>query len=106
MPSIWRTLIFKVPTPQLLERLVTELDELYTQIDKMPDKQDARGDLYEYMLSKLAQAGTNGQFRTPRHIIRMMVEFNGIYSQATLFATLPVVQVAFLVAAGQYLKER
>lgn len=61
--------IFKVPTPQLLERLVTELDELYTQIDKMPDKQDARGDLYEYMLSKLAQAGTNGQFRTPRHII-------------------------------------
>lgn len=66
--------IFKVPTPQLLERLVTELDELYTQIDKMPDKQDARGDLYEYMLSKLAQAGTNGQFRTPRHIIRMMVE--------------------------------
>ena len=65
--------IFKVPTPQLLERLVTELDELYTQIDKMPDKQDARGDLYEYMLSKLAQAGTNGQFRTPRHIIRMMV---------------------------------
>ena len=40
----------------------------------MPDKQDARGDLYEYMLSKLAQAGTNGQFRTPRHIIRMMVE--------------------------------
>ena len=32
------------------------------------------GDLYEYMLSKLTTAGTNGQFRTPRHIIRMMVE--------------------------------
>ena len=66
--------IFKVPTPQLLEKIVTALDELYDLIDKQPDKKDARGDLYEYMLSKLSTAGTNGQFRTPRHIIRMMVE--------------------------------
>ncbi len=66
--------IFKVPTPQLLEKIVTTLDEMYAYIDKLPDKQDARGDLYEYMLSKLSTAGTNGQFRTPRHIIRMMVE--------------------------------
>lgn len=66
--------IFKVPTPQLLEKIVTALDEMYAYIDKLPDKQDARGDLYEYMLSKLSTAGTNGQFRTPRHIIRMMVE--------------------------------
>ncbi|WP_334301099.1 N-6 DNA methylase [Alkaliphilus sp. B6464] len=35
---------------------------------------DANGDLYEYLLSKVATAGTNGQFRTPRHIIKMMVE--------------------------------
>ena len=66
--------IFKVPTPQLLEKIVTALDEMYELIDKQKDKQDARGDLYEYMLSKLSTAGTNGQFRTPRHIIRMMVE--------------------------------
>ena len=66
--------IFKVPTPQLLEKIVTSLDELYDLLDKLPDKRDARGDLYEYMLSKLSTAGTNGQFRTPRHIIRMMVE--------------------------------
>jgi type I restriction enzyme M protein len=44
-------------------------------IDKLPEKKnDMRGDVYEYMLSKLSTAGTNGQFRTPRHIIRMMVE--------------------------------
>lgn len=66
--------IFKVPTPQLLEKIVTALDEMYDNMDKLPYKQDARGDLYEYMLSKLSTAGTNGQFRTPRHIIRMMVE--------------------------------
>lgn len=66
--------IFKVPTPQLLEKIVTSLDDMYLYIDQLPDKQDARGDLYEYMLSKLSTAGTNGQFRTPRHIIRMMVE--------------------------------
>ena len=97
--------IFKVPTPQLLERLVTELDELYTQIDKMPDKQDARGDLYEYMLSKLAQAGTNGQFRTPRHIIRMMVELMDLQPGDTICD--PACGTSgFLVAAGQYLKEK
>jgi len=66
--------IFKVPTPQLLEKIVTSLDDLYAFIEQLPDKKDARGDLYEYMLSKLSTAGTNGQFRTPRHIIRMMVD--------------------------------
>lgn len=49
--------IFKVPTPQLLEKIVTALDDIYAYIDKLPDKQDARGDLYEYMLSKLSTAG-------------------------------------------------
>ena len=38
------------------------------------DKEDVRGDVYEYLLSKLNTAGRNGQFRTPRHIIKMMVE--------------------------------
>jgi type I restriction enzyme M protein len=44
-------------------------------IDKLPITEgDAKGDLYEYLLSKLTTAGINGQFRTPRHIIRFMVE--------------------------------
>ena len=62
--------IFKVPTPQLLEKIITSLDELYAYLEKLPDRQDARGDLYEYMLSKLSTAGANGQFRTPRHVRR------------------------------------
>lgn len=60
--------IFKIPTPQLLEQIVTAMDEIDWK------DSDIRGDFYEYLLSKIATAGTNGQFRTPRHIIRMMVE--------------------------------
>lgn len=60
--------IFKIPTPQLLEQIVTAMDEIDWK------DSDIRGDLYEYLLSKIATAGTNGQFRTPRHIIRMMVD--------------------------------
>ena len=51
------------------------LANVVEQIDGMPmEDRDTKGDLYEYMLSKLTTAGTNGQFRTPRHIIKMMVE--------------------------------
>jgi type I restriction enzyme M protein len=60
--------VFIIPTPQLLERVVTKLDALPM------DRRDIKGDLYEYLLAKIATAGQNGQFRTPRHIIRMMVE--------------------------------
>ena len=96
--------IFKVPTPQLLEKIVTSLDELYAFIEKLPDKQDARGDLYEYMLSKLATAGTNGQFRTPRHIIRMMVELLDLQPGDRICD--PACGTSgFLVSAGEYLKE-
>jgi len=96
--------IFKVPTPQLLEKIITSLDEVYALIDKQPDKQDARGDLYEYMLSKLSTAGTNGQFRTPRHIIRMMVELLDLQPGDTICD--PACGTSgFLVAAGEYLKE-
>jgi type I restriction enzyme M protein len=59
--------IFKIPTAQLLEQIVTAMDEIDWK------NSDIRGDLYEYLLSKIATAGTNGQFRTPRHIIKMMV---------------------------------
>lgn len=96
--------IFKVPTPQLLEKIVTSLDDMYAYIEQLPDKQDARGDLYEYMLSKLSTAGTNGQFRTPRHIIRMMVELLDLQPSDTICD--PACGTSgFLVAAGEYLKE-
>jgi len=57
-----------IPSPALLSRVVDMLD-------KVPmDNRDTNGDLYEYMLAKIASAGQNGQFRTPRHVIQLMVE--------------------------------
>lgn len=57
-----------IPTPALLAKVVDMIDDV-----PMEDR-DTKGDLYEYMLAEIAQAGQNGQFRTPRHIIRLMVE--------------------------------
>lgn len=65
--------IFKLPTPILLSKVVDSLDEIYKLMNEIQSV-DVRGDVYEYLLSKIAQSGRNGQFRTPRHIIRMMVE--------------------------------
>ena len=65
--------IFKLPTPLLLSKVVDCLDDIYTQMAQLHDR-DIRGDVYEYLLSKISQSGLNGQFCTPRHIIRMMVE--------------------------------
>ncbi|MDD7593893.1 MAG: N-6 DNA methylase [Peptoniphilaceae bacterium] len=48
------------------------MDDPYAKIEGLEDT-DARGDVYEYLLSKLSNSGVNGQFRTPRHIIKMMV---------------------------------
>jgi type I restriction enzyme M protein len=59
---------FIIATPRLLDQVVQLIDKI-----DMKDR-DTKGDLYEYMLSKIASAGTNGQFRTPRHIIKMMVD--------------------------------
>ena len=59
---------FTIPTPALLAKVVD-------MIDQVPmDDRDTKGDLYEYMLGKIASAGQNGQFRTPRHIIKLMVD--------------------------------
>jgi len=97
--------IFKIPTPQLLEKIVTALDEIYELVEKSPDRKDVRGDLYEYMLGQLTTAGTNGQFRTPRHIIRMMVELLDLQPNDTICD--PAAGTSgFLVAAGEYLKEK
>jgi type I restriction enzyme M protein len=60
--------LFMMPTPRVLANVVDQLDSI-----DMSDR-DTKGDLYEYMLGKIASAGQNGQFRTPRHIIQLMVE--------------------------------
>jgi type I restriction enzyme M protein len=59
--------IFMIPNERTLSKIVDGISEL-----DLNDK-DAMGDVYEYILGKMAASGTNGQFRTPRHIIRMMV---------------------------------
>ena len=95
--------IFKIPTPALLESIVTAIDGLYTEMDKLEQK-DTRGDVYEYLLSKLSTAGVNGQFRTPRHIIRMMVEM--MDPKATDIICDPACGTSgFLVGASEYLRE-
>ena len=96
--------IFKIPTPLMLEKIVTAMDEIYAQMEQL-SATDVRGDIYEYLLSKIATAGVNGQFRTPRHIIRMMVEL--VDPKADDVICDPACGTAgFLVAAGEYLKER
>lgn len=60
--------VFLIPTPKVLEKVVAGIDSL-----DMNNK-DIMGDVYEYMLGKIAAAGENGQFRTPRHIIKMIVD--------------------------------
>lgn len=61
---------FKISKPNTLIEVCNLIDEMRIS----EQNQDVQGDLYEYLLSNLAQSGRNGQFRTPRHIIRMMVE--------------------------------
>ena len=95
--------IFKIPTPLMLDKVVTALDEIYDQMAQLRDG-DVRGDVYEYLLSKIATAGVNGQFRTPRHIIKMMVELMAPGPDEVICD--PACGTSgFLVAAGEYLKE-
>ncbi len=95
--------IFKIPTPLMLDKVVTALDEIYDQMARLRDS-DVRGDVYEYLLSKIATAGVNGQFRTPRHIIKMMVELMAPGPDEVICD--PACGTSgFLVAAGEYLKE-
>ncbi|MGX7076148.1 type I restriction-modification system subunit M [Globicatella sanguinis] len=91
--------IFTIPTPRMLETVVTNIDEL---MDDLPLKD--LGDLYEYMLSKLTTAGKNGQFRTPRHIIDMMVEL--VKPTPSDIIIDPAAGTAgFLISAADYLKK-
>jgi len=93
---------FLIPTPKLLQKVVDMVHKL-----NLEDK-DIKGDLYEYLLSKLATAGTNGQFRTPRHIIKMMVEL--MLSSANVTKEFKIYDPAcgtagFLINAIEYLRE-
>ena len=89
--------IFKIPTPQMLTKLVD-------MIDVLPLTPDTKGDLYEYLLSKVATAGTNGQFRTPRHIIDMRVKLMKP-TPSDVIVDPAAGSAGFLVSAQQYLRD-
>ncbi len=90
--------IFKIPTAAMLTKIVDGIDKL-----ELGDE-DSKGDLYEYLLSKVATAGTNGQFRTPRHIINMMVSL--VKPQPDDIIIDPAMGSAgFLIEAQTYLRE-
>ncbi|MFT4087594.1 MAG: class I SAM-dependent DNA methyltransferase, partial [Gordonia sp. (in: high G+C Gram-positive bacteria)] len=89
---------FTIPTPALLSKVVDMLDDI-----PMADR-DTNGDLYEYLLSKIAAAGVNGQFRTPRHIIELMVKMTAPKPGDEICD--PACGTAgFLVAAGEYVRD-
>lgn len=91
--------VFTIPTPRLLSNVVDMLDGI-----DMKDR-DTKGDLYEYLLSKLSTAGRAGQFRTPRHIIKMMVEM--MQPTADDVICDPAAGTCgFLVAASEYFREK
>jgi type I restriction enzyme M protein len=89
---------FTIPTPALLAKVVDLIDQVPME------ERDTKGDLYEYMLGKIATAGQNGQFRTPRHIIRLMVELTAP-GPKDIICDPASGTCGFLVAAGEYLRE-
>lgn len=89
---------FTIPTSALLSKVVDTLDEIPMH------NRDTNGDLYEYMLSKIATAGQNGQFRTPRHIIKLMVDMTAPQPDEEICD--PACGTAgFLIAASDYIRE-
>lgn len=90
---------FTIPTPALLAKVVD-------MVDKVPmEDRDTKGDLYEYMLGKIASAGQNGQFRTPRHIIRLMVEMTAPKPDDVICDPASGT-CGFLVEAGEFLRHK
>jgi type I restriction enzyme M protein len=93
--------MFLIPTPQVLQKIITGLDDLY---EHDLTGLDMQGDLYEYMLGKLATAGQNGQFRTPKHIREMMVALLQPSPEDTICD--PACGTAgFLVSAAEYIRK-
>lgn len=89
---------FTIPTPALLSKVVDMLDDI-----PMADR-DTNGDLYEYLLSKIAAAGVNGQFRTPRHIIDLMVKMTAP-GPADEICDPACGTAGFLVAASEFIRD-
>ncbi len=90
--------LFLMPTPRVLSNVVDQLDSI-----DMADS-DTKGDLYEYMLSKIATAGQNGQFRTPRHIIKLMVEMTAP-NPKDIICDPACGSAGFLIAASEHLRK-
>jgi type I restriction enzyme M protein len=90
---------FTIPTPALLAKVVDMLDRVPME------ERDTKGDLYEYMLGKIATAGQNGQFRTPRHIIRLMVELVAP-TPGDVVCDPACGTAGYLVAVGEYLRDK
>ncbi|HCA54026.1 MAG TPA: DNA methyltransferase, partial [Ruminococcaceae bacterium] len=95
--------IFKLPTPLVLSDVVDKLNDIFALSEKTPGN-DIRGDVYEYLLGKISQSGRNGQFRTPRHIVQMMVEL--VQPQPEDVICDPAFGTAgFLLGSGKYLMD-
>lgn len=92
--------MFLIPTPQVLQKIVTGLDDLY---EHDLTGLDMQGDLYEYMLGKLATAGQNGQFRTPKHIREMMVDLV-VPTPDDLICDPACGTAGFLVSSAEYIR--
>ncbi len=90
--------VFMVPTPRVLVKVVDGLDHLDL------NNKDIMGDVYEYLLAKIASSGTNGQFRTPRHIIKMMVELVKPTLKDTI-ADPAMGSAGFIVESARYIQE-
>jgi type I restriction enzyme M protein len=91
--------VFMVPTPRVLVKVIDGLDALDL------NNKDIMGDVYEYLLAKIASSGTNGQFRTPRHIIRMMVDLmkptlNDVIADPAMGSA------GFIVESAKYINEK
>ena len=95
--------IFKVPTPAVLQNTMDTIEEIFNNPQMVEDK-DTKGDLYEYLLSKLSTSGKNGQFRTPKHIINMMVELMKPTPQ-DIIVDPACGSAGFMVEAGEYLRK-
>lgn len=95
--------VFVIPTASLLSRVVAGINAL-PDTTSSQEKKDTLGDLYEYLLSKLNTSGTNGQFRTPRHIIDMIVRLMKPTPEDTIVDPASG-SAGFLVSASEYLRE-
>lgn len=94
-----KTAVFQIPTAAVLQSIVAD-------IDKIPlSDTDVMGDIYEYMLKKMSESGQNGQFRTPRHIIKMMVELS-CPTENEIMCDPAMGTAGFVLQTAIYIKEK